>query len=150
VLDGFIIAISLLFSVPVQTELEDGFYLTVDCAVRSEIKRKNMLDERKTVCLSQLPFVAINEIEGVSTIVGSQMMDYFDLYLSPKAVSQFNTVRAALKGATIALVVDNKVVFLIAPEDDIERTLRIIVFSETKDLYRVRAKIIDQLAKAKK
>jgi len=150
VFNGVIIAIGLFFSVPAQKVLEDGFYLTVDCAVRGEIKRKNMLDEHKPVCLPQHPFAAIGEIEGVSTVVGSQLMDYFDVYVSAKAVSQFNAIRAAMKGATIALVVDNRVVFLIGQEDDIEQTLRIIVFSESRELYEVRKKIIEQLAKAKR
>jgi len=149
VLVELVIAASLLFS-PAQKVLDDGFYLTVDCALRSGNKRKNMLDERKAVCLSQLPFVAASEIEGVSTIVRSQVMNYFDVFITPKAVAQFNAIRTAMKNATIALVVDNKVLFIISPQDDIEQTLRIVVFSETQDIYRVRTKILDQVAKAKK
>jgi len=144
------ILISLFLASPAQEALEDGFYLAVDCAVRNDIKRKNMLDERQTVCLPQHPFVGIIEIEGVSTVTGTAMMDYFDVYISEKALNQFGTMRAALKAATIALVVDNKVVFVIHPNNEIERTLRVTVIDDDGDLDEVRTKIIDQVAKAKK
>jgi len=99
----------LLLSTPAQEALEDGFYLTVDCAVRHEHKRKNTLDDRQTVCLSEHPVMTVDEIEGVSGVVDAGLTSYFDLAISAKAVNQFNTLRGALKGATFALVMDNQV-----------------------------------------
>jgi len=143
----FLTPLLLLLSTPAQETLEDGFYLTVDCALRNENKRKNTLDDRQTVCLSQHPVMTVHEIEGVSSVVDAGLTSYFDIAISAKAVNQFNTLRAALKSATFALVIDNQVLLLVGPDDRIERTLRIVVYTQTRDLQRARDKIADLVAK---
>jgi hypothetical protein len=132
--------------VPTQKELDNGFYLTVDCAVRNDIKRKNELDERKTVCLTQQPIVSIQEIEGVSDLNNEGFMTSFDVFITAKALDQFNTIRASLKTTSIALVIDDKVLFLIAPKDPLERVLRVTVFVNS-DIRKVQAKLAAEIAK---
>jgi hypothetical protein len=144
---SLVIAVSLFFYTPPQgVELENGFYLTVDCAVRNNIKRKNELNEQKAVCLTQQPIVSIQEINSVSGLIDSGLMSYFDVFITPKALDQFKTIRASLKTTSIALVIDNKVLFLIGPEVSLEKVLRVTVFANS-DIRKVQAKLAAEIAK---
>jgi len=143
-----LLLLSVLFSASSHEVLENGFYLTVDCAVRGEIRRKSTLDDQKTVCLSRQPVVSIHEIEAVSEMIEVGIMSSFDVFISAKALNQFNILRASLKSTSIALVIDNKVLFLVTPETHLEHILRVTVFGDPR-IRDVREKIVAQLAKAK-
>jgi hypothetical protein len=132
-----------------QDKLSDGFYLVVDCDVRPEISRRSLLDRRRVLCLAQQPFLSIREIEDVSGIITADRTYYFDINISKKAVDKLRTVKANLKNATITLVVNNEVVFIIEDKMTIVHILRIVVFSTAEDLAYVREQIIKHVALAK-
>lgn len=141
------IVINLFFyASPQDVVLDDGFYLTVDCAVRNNVKRKNMLDDRKAVCLGSQPIVSIHEIEAISDLADAGLASYFDIAITARALDQFNTIRAAIKTTSIAVVINNKVLFVIAPDIPLERVLRITVFANS-DIRNVRTIIAGELAK---
>jgi hypothetical protein len=141
------IVINLFFyASPQDVMLEDGFYLTVDCAVRNNVKRKNMLDDRKAVCLASHPIVSIREIEAISDLADAGLASYFDIAITARALDQFNTIRAAIKTTSIAVVINDKVLFVIAPDIPLERVLRITVFANS-DIRDVRTIIAGELAK---
>ena len=133
-----------------QGELLDGFYLTVDCDLRPEVRRRSLLDSRRVLCLAQQPFLSMREVEDVGSITTVDRTHYFDINISKKAIDKLRTVKASLKNATIALVVNNEVVFIIEDKMTIAHILRIVVFSSAEDLANVREQIITHAALARR
>jgi hypothetical protein len=132
-----------------QGDLSDGFYLTVDCDVRPEISRKSILDSRRVLCLAQQPFLSMREVDDVSSVINADRAYYFDINISKKGADKLRKIKASLKNATIALIVNNEMVFIIEDKMTIQHILRILVFSSAEDLAAVREQIIKHAALAK-
>jgi hypothetical protein len=123
--------------------LSDGFYLTVDCSIRHDIKRKNLLNPNETVCLNGQSFLSAKEIESVSDVYVVNKTQFFDLLLSQKANKQMNALRAGIGNTRIVLVIDNEVIFIINAKASatMERLLRIANVNTNVDAKTIQQKI---------
>jgi len=93
-------------------QTEQGIYLTVQCAKKSQ-KHKVLISE-KQVCLAPNPIILVKEFEEVSEMQRAGEKIWFDITVSNKAVQTLVQISQNLSSSTFAFVVDEEVFSIFA------------------------------------
>lgn len=123
-------------------ETSAGIYLTLECT--HEMTREPVMGRsKKFVCLTKQPIITYREFESISELQQLPTLNYvfFDLQLSEKGFRTLRKVASSIN-SELALVVDNRVVFVVDPkETEVYRSFSIGGDAKEKNVYLVHEKL---------
>lgn len=125
-----------------------GFYLTVDCAKKSQ--SETALVTGKTSCITNKPILKIEDFESISGLmeISPLHMVFFDLVISAKGFKMLQQLESVMSKNNFALVVDDRLIFVIdkANTDLHSRAFRVIGTLRNNAISNVHKKLSAQIA----
>ncbi len=128
-----------------------GFYLTVKCT--RDLKKHTSILGGKNLCLTNEPVLRIHAFESITDLHESKELNliFFDVIVTDKDFKVLQNLLAVIAETNVALVVDNKLVFLIddVNADIIFRSFRVIGTYNHKGLRQIYFTLKNQILASK-